>query len=435
MKSGRMGRFLFCHRAARAAAAVALALAACAALVAGCSRGGPVERRVLVVGIDCMDWEVTERLLAEGKLPNLARLAETGSCGPLRTLEPLVKSPVIWTTIATGKLPGKHGITDAVSPGGTALMTSNVRTARTVWDILGEHGWAVSVVGWYVTWPAEPVNGFLVSDYFRFVPSGGRPFPERLAFPESLLAEIDTLRITADDVSDPEIDRLASPGAAPTEEEVRTLPVRQRFADMHALRRLPSSIRSLRDFLAGDLTYLAVSRRLMAAHPTQFHAVYLRGLDSVSHTFWAAAHPDRAGRAVSQVEVLVFGETVERYYRRADEMLGELVESFGGDATVVVCSDHGFGGTGHSGLPGGTADHGPVGVLFMSGDGIRAGARLGEHRVQDLTPTLLTLCGLPVGEDMDGASIEEAMTPGFLRRHPLRRIPTHERGGGEERSR
>jgi len=314
-------------------------------------------------------------------------------------------------------------------------MTSNLRTARTVWDILGEHGWTVSVVGWYVTWPAEPVNGFLVSDYFRFVPGEGRPFPERLTYPESLLSEIDTLRVTADAIPDSEVERLASPAAAPTEAEARRLPVKQRFAEMHALQALPSDLRSLRDFIAGDLTYLGVSRRVMVSHPTRFHAVYLRGLDSASHTFWAAGHPDRAGFPVSQTERLVFGETLERYYRRADEMLGELLAAFGDDATVIVCSDHGFKGRSPGERPGGIADHGPMGVLFMSGDGIRAGARLGEHRVQDVTPTLLALCGLPVGEDMDGSVIEDAMTPEFLRRHPLRRVPTHEGEAGEGGSR
>jgi arylsulfatase A-like enzyme len=47
--------------------------------------------------------------------------------------------------------------------------------------------------------------------------------------------------------------------------------------------------------------------------------------------------------------------------------------------------------------------------------------------VRDVAPTVLALFGLPVGEDMDGAAIEDAMTPDFLRRHPVRSIPTYER--------
>ena len=88
-------------------------------------------------------------------MPNLARLVESGVSCELRSLEPKQKSPTIWATIATGKLPEKHGITDYIHEGTGRLMTSNVRTARTFWDILGEKGWTVTVIGWLVTWPCE----------------------------------------------------------------------------------------------------------------------------------------------------------------------------------------------------------------------------------------------------------------------------------------
>jgi predicted AlkP superfamily phosphohydrolase/phosphomutase len=408
-------------------------LAALASLILGCAREEPsVQRRLIVVGIDGMDWALTRKLLSEGKLPNLAKLAESGVSCPLRTLEPMVKSPVIWTTIATGKLPGKHGIADALTPDGKSLMTSNVRTARTFWDILGEKGRTVAVAGWYVTWPAEPVNGFMVTDYFRFVPGEGRAFPEKLAYPDALLSEIDSLRVVGEDVPADAVNRLAAPDSALTEAEAKRLPLKERYEEMRALKRLPSDLRALRDYVAGDATFLGVARRLARTHPTEVLAVCLRGLDSTSHTFWGAAHPGEVGSAVSQTEERVFGETVERYYTRADEMLGELLTSFGDGATVLVCSDHGFRGPGPGRPPGGVNDHGPVGVLFLSGEGVKAGETIGERTVRDITPTILALCGLPVGDDMDGAVIEDALTPEFLKRHPVRSISTYERtaGGG-----
>ncbi len=63
----------------------------------------------------------------------------------------------------------------------------------------------------------------------------------------------------------------------------------------------------------------------------------------------------------------------------------------------------------------------------MSGEGVKAGEQIGERSVRDITPTVLALFGLPVGTDMDGEVIEDAMTPEFLKRHPARSIPTHER--------
>jgi hypothetical protein len=50
-----------------------------------------------------------------------------------------------------------------------------------------------------------------------------------------------------------------------------------------------------------------------------------------------------------------------------------------------------------------------------------------ERSVRDITPTILALCGLPVGRDMDGAVIEDAFEPDFLRSHHVRTITTYER--------
>jgi arylsulfatase A-like enzyme len=129
---------------------------------------------------------------------------------------------------------------------------------------------------------------------------------------------------------------------------------------------------------------------------------------------------------VSQTEHRVFGKTVERYYEYADEMLGELIEGFG-DGTVVVCSDHGFEGPKPGVPPGGINDHGPIGILVMSGEAFKSGVRIPEQNVVDITPTLLALLGMPVGEDMDGRVIEEAFAPGYLRSHPVTRVPTYEK--------
>lgn len=71
----------------------------------------PLVRRVVVVGLDGQDPNLTDRFLAEGKLPNFAKLAETGCYRRLRTTFPSV-SPVAWSSFSTGVQPGKHNIFD-----------------------------------------------------------------------------------------------------------------------------------------------------------------------------------------------------------------------------------------------------------------------------------------------------------------------------------
>ena len=379
-----------------------------------------------MVGIDSADWDVIEPLMAEGKMPNLSALVESGVSCDLHSLEPKQKSPTIWTTIATGKLPEKHGIADYVDSTTKNLMTSNTRTARTFWDILGERGMTVTVIGWLVSWPAEAVNGYMVTDYFRFSPKPDRPLPEHLTYPEELCEEVEPLRVAGEDVTDEELERLIDLEAAMTADEAQRLPVEQMFAEMRSISELEMRVSQLGSIVAGDRSFLSVARHLMRRHPTDVSIVYLRGVDTASHKFWAAGHPGEVGFPVSQTETHVFGGTVASYYQYADEMLGELVADFG-EGTIIVCSDHGFEGPKPGQLPGGINDHGPVGILVMSGDAFKTGLRIPEQSVRDITPTILTLCGLPMGEDMDGSVIEEAFEPEYLRSHPSRRIPTYER--------
>ncbi|RPI80660.1 MAG: nucleotide pyrophosphatase, partial [Planctomycetaceae bacterium] len=72
-------------------------------------------QRVVILGLDGLDHGLTEKLLAEGKLPNLAALRDQGSFQALgSTLPPI--SPVAWSSFQTGVKPGKHNIFDFLLP-------------------------------------------------------------------------------------------------------------------------------------------------------------------------------------------------------------------------------------------------------------------------------------------------------------------------------
>ncbi len=396
-------------------------------LVIGCgSRGEVVERRFLLVGLDGLEWSAVEPLLEEGKLPNLQALMDRGVWCRLRSLEPKRKSPVIWTTMATGKLPDKHGISDYVDPTTKRLFTSNVRSARTFWDLLGERGLAVTVIGWLVSWPAEEVNGYMVTDYFRYPPKPGRALPQKLTYPDELLAEIEPLRVVDETIADSEVERFFDLRNAMSGEEAQRLPVDEMFREMRAISDLEGHIEQFKDFFAADRTFMAVAQHMIREHRTDVCVVYLRGTDSVSHKFWAAGWPDDVGVEVAETDARVFGETVERYYEYADEMLGELVAEFGDNATVMVCSDHGFQGPRSPNERGGIKDHGPLGVFVLAGAGIRSVGEIEETSVRDITPTILELFGLPIGDDMDGVVMTEAFEDDYLMAHPVRRIATYE---------
>jgi len=121
-------------------------------------RGAATVRRVAVIGIDGGDWSVIDPLLAAGELPHLGGLIERGAAGVLESVEPLY-SPVVWTTIFTGKLPEKHGVT------GWFVAHAANRRAGVLWDLLGGSGLASIVVNVPGTWPPERMRGVLVSGF------------------------------------------------------------------------------------------------------------------------------------------------------------------------------------------------------------------------------------------------------------------------------
>ena len=69
----------------------------------------PPSIKVLLIGWDAADWKLIDPLLKQGKMPNLQTLIDGGVRGNLTTLSPPL-SPMLWTSIATGKRPFRHGI-------------------------------------------------------------------------------------------------------------------------------------------------------------------------------------------------------------------------------------------------------------------------------------------------------------------------------------
>jgi predicted AlkP superfamily phosphohydrolase/phosphomutase len=146
--------------------------------------------RVVILGLDGLEPTITERLLKEGKLPNLAKLQAQGSYSHLQTTYPAL-SPVAWSTFATGVGPGGHNIFDFLSRDKHSylpeLSSSKVgansrklsignyeiplgkpvvrflRRSKSFWKILGDHGIFSHVLRVPITFPPEKFNGALLS--------------------------------------------------------------------------------------------------------------------------------------------------------------------------------------------------------------------------------------------------------------------------------
>ena len=388
----------------------------------------PSRPKVLIVGIDGLDWSRVNRLADEGRMPNVARLRDEGTSGVLHSIAPFV-SPTVWTSIATGKNQEKHGINGFMvnrpDPSDASLSTSNMRKAKAVWQILSSAERTVGVIGWLVTYPADVVNGYLVSSHVTLAlsvtPESRAPnqTDEWLAIgvhPRDVWSEVAENVYHQEDVSDDIIQTFiaTTPDRAMQEELIRTT--------------------SLAKFYAGDMTSLTLARHLFETRPADFSAVYFRGCDMASHFFWRYMEPESWKKELSSETVETFAPVVERYYAFADSLLGETLELVDDETIVFLISDHGFAGhRGYRGFEGdvavGVQMHREDGVLFVSGPGIERGGSLEGASVLDIAPTVLALSGLPVPRDMDGRPLTEITTGAFRDEYPVVYVDTYETSG------
>lgn len=399
---------------------------------------------LLVVGLDGAEWDVVLPMLADGELPTLAGLMKRGTYGLLDTLEPTL-SPAIWTTIATGKTPAEHGITDFVrhkSDGTLELLTNSDRKVKALWNIASDYDKRVCVIGWWMTWPVEPIHGVMVAQTNTLSPeaSGQRIWKGTLVadmpaqvFPpdrqQELLSVLDEVRHEMEHLSRDIFGRFTRPLGD---------------LDYRRLRKTEWALRA-------DAIYRRVGLKLLAARPAyDLTLIYFGGPDVVGHRFWRFMRPEGYPEPPSTDETINFARMIPDYYKYMDRVLGELLAAAPDGTRVIVLSDHGMHAV-YNKDPRFSAHHrdAPPGLFIAAGPGFRrmgGGLDLAKLRrsdlqtigsVYDIAPTILVGMGIPVGRDMCGhvlrsifsgeldtkkppLSIESHDTPEFLTHRPVR---------------
>jgi predicted AlkP superfamily phosphohydrolase/phosphomutase/Flp pilus assembly protein TadD len=381
-------------------------LCALACLLA-CSRG-PSQGRVLVLGLDGVDPEAVDLLMSEGKLPNFAKLRQGGAYGRFQSSKPLL-SPIVWTTIATGKTPLEHGISHFVAvnekTGAELPVTSQMRRVKALWNILSGAERKVAVVGWWATWPAEAVRGAVVSDHacYHFLfdagASGSRD-PIGVTYPPELMEEIAPLIRRPGDLKPDELARFVD---VTPDDAARPFD----FQD---------DLSHFKWALATAQSYREIGLRLWEQQDPDVMFVYVEGVDSTSHLFGHLFRRSGLSGALAE-QSRRYGRAVEEMYRYADEIVGAYLDALDADTTLVVLSDHGFElGVLHED-PTRARDlrrvserfHRTLGILYLYGDRVRAGRRLENPTILDVTPTVLALAGVPPAADMPGRVLVEGL--------------------------
>ena len=393
----------------------------------------PVPGRVFLVGIDGASFAVFDEVMEAGLMPNLKRIGERGARTVLWSMEPTA-SAILWTTMATGKVPEKHGILGFVATtedGRTVPVSSTMRKVRALWNIASEAGVSVGFLSWWVTWPAEPVRGFMATDYVWPLKKDEQGFAtgaeenstrEDRTFPKSLMAELEPLNVTEARLSPAELERLG----------ISRLPAVEGYA--------------VRDILLKDVSVERMARHLLeSGHEESLFAVYFDGFDAYCHLFWPIyrEYAEARRRAKTQPELLrgldpkrlEIARVLDAHLERVDGFLGYLLARMAPEDALVIVSDHGYGdneGRKPIQRPSGETMnpehwHTLDGILLATGGPIRPGAGTDVHAtVLDVAPTVLALLGLPLARDMDGRPLEGLFAESFRARQPITWIPTYD---------
>lgn len=261
--------------------------------------------KVLIIGLDGATFDVINPLIKAGRLPHLARLAEEGVAVPLQSTFPDCSAPA-WTSCRTGVNPGKHGIFNFWRHVAYewVLVTSLNLQVPAVEHILSRQGYRVCIVNVPITYPPQPVNGFVIS---------GLPTPgleSCFTYPAGLYTKLLAR------VGDYEVDGFGD-------------------LDMSTPNRL------LRQLYGRHRRRREVTRYLFALEQWDYFMVVFTISDKIQHGFWQARQRWKQGDTSDMAQR--YGPVIDQCYELLDETVGRLLADAGDEGSVIVLSDHGFG--------------------------------------------------------------------------------------------
>ncbi len=354
-------------------------------------------------------------------MPVLQKVMEFGVSGKITTLFPVV-SPILWNSVATGKLADKHGIVGFTEPSpdgqGARPVSSTSRKAKAIWNILSQAGLRSGVVNWYASHPAEPINGTIFTNRFPSAVDAQAqliPLDPKAIHPPELFATAEDLQI--------------HPHSLSAEQMLPFFPGRKP-EDQSDLR-----IGMLAKVLSECATTHNAATYLAAQDDWDFLAVYYEAIDHACHGFMEYYPPAMAH--VSSEDAEIYGGVIPGIYQFHDMMLGRLLDLAGPETTLLLLSDHGFHSgelrplvAEHSRVPldkfGAKMNpvgwHRPQGIFAAVGQAIKRDDLIHGASLLDIAPTVLALLGQPIPDDMDG----RVLTKIFAEPPELERVPSYE---------
>lgn len=263
--------------------------------------------RLFVIGLDGATFDLIHPFAAQGYLPNLQSLILRGCSSELRSTIPPVTASA-WTSFITGKNPGAHGLFDFMQRRANsydlAPVSSFDRDGKAVWEIAGDLGKKVLVMGVPVTYPPSPLNGLMVTG--MLTPRGALDYTYPAELKDEIAQAVGEYVVYSDEVY--------SKGRG------------EIFLDAlkHSIQQRARTAAYLLHKYDWDLGILVFPET-----------------DTVCHGLWWAYDPTHHQHR--QEDASKFRDGIRDIYHEIDGYIGELLGSLDSDTTVLIMSDHGHG--------------------------------------------------------------------------------------------
>ena len=387
---------------------------------------------VLFLGIDGLARGDLERLLREQSNRSRGQLdhewadgLSAGVRAPVEIAEATIP-PATWTLLATGRSLEAHGIVDyqaqmvrglsrpfTVNPSQVGLfqlfqdvlpffrltrpvpMRSYMRESKGLWNMATDAGLESAIVNWWVSWPAEKIQGRMVSNqtYLRLKmagvterapasPSVVRLTPEGETYPGSLLQELAP---------------LANPGysdARADSASIGNVTADQTNASLQRAGAILSEFGIPIEVIESDLFYARATAHLLRTGRPRLCMLYLPGPDVLRRLIDRNV-TDPEERRTAWLRAL------DAYWTVLDPALDHAFDAAPGRRRILLALPR-------APFPGEAAESG---LLAAAGPGIATGELSEPFPLVDLAPTVLWLLGLPHSEEMDGAPRTDLLQP------------------------
>lgn len=265
------------------------------------------KNKVLVIGFDGATFDLLNPWIKDGQLPIFAQLIDNGVHTNLKSVLPMRTAPS-WSSIVTGKNPGKHGIFDFTARKKNEynfmLLNASFRKSKDIWQVISEYGRKVIVVNVPFTYPPREVNGCIISGFLTPHSADNWIYPPSLA--KELSKKIGKFNI-----------HLSETYIEGKEKEF-----------LQGIHRII------------DKT-TAVTFHLIRKIEWDFFMVVFYETDIIQHRFWKYLdpnHPHYVDSKAKSIQPLVI-----EFYKKLDAAVGQMISIADPHTNVILLSDHGFG--------------------------------------------------------------------------------------------